>query len=257
MPDQIQEEILPSTLWVFGYGSLCWNPGFEFGDRALGSIKGFSRKLWQGNTEHRGTVERPGRVATLIEDFGATTHGCAFQLIDEEALAYLEKRECKLGGYKTVVTLFEPKDPGRPPFPVLLYIATPSNPHWLGDAPADEIAEQVVTSRGWAGHNSEYVLKLACWIREFMPEDKDEHLFNVEYHLRLKIQARGLCEQTLLGNRNGACCAASVSNSLLPAQRQSSPSRHNPAAQPQNAQKSDSFSFATNVGRKNLRCVKL
>ena len=47
-----------SSLWVFGYGSLCWHPGFEYGDKAVGHIRHFARKFWQGNTEHRGTAEK-------------------------------------------------------------------------------------------------------------------------------------------------------------------------------------------------------
>ena len=50
-----------SSLWVFGYGSLCWHPGFEYGDKAVGHIRHFARKFWQGNTEHRGTAEKVRR----------------------------------------------------------------------------------------------------------------------------------------------------------------------------------------------------
>lgn len=44
--------------WVFGYGSLCWNPGFDFKDSMIGYVQGFSRKFWQGNIAHRGTKEK-------------------------------------------------------------------------------------------------------------------------------------------------------------------------------------------------------
>lgn len=46
------------SLWVFGYGSLCWNPGFPFGKAVTGYIRGYSRKFWQGNTTHRGTEDK-------------------------------------------------------------------------------------------------------------------------------------------------------------------------------------------------------
>lgn len=47
-----------AEFWVFGYGSLCWNPGFEFKDSMVGYVQGFSRKFWQGNVAHRGTKEK-------------------------------------------------------------------------------------------------------------------------------------------------------------------------------------------------------
>ena len=47
-----------NSLWVFGYGSLCWFPGFEYGDSVLGHIDGYSRRFWQGNTTHRGTEDK-------------------------------------------------------------------------------------------------------------------------------------------------------------------------------------------------------
>jgi len=190
-----------NSLWVFGYGSLCWKPGFEFGNSAIGHITGFSRKFWQGNTTHRGTPENPGRVATLIEDReGAVTYGVAFQLINDAALDYLNNREVALGGYISHITMFQPRDKSRPPMPVLLYVATPSNQHWLGHASADEIANQVVESRGDAGHNVEYVLKLAEWIRKCLPDVIDDHLYSIETAVRTKIDQRNLCLTSLMGD---------------------------------------------------------
>ncbi len=57
---------IDNNLWVFGYGSLCWHPGFDYGDQVIGHIQGFARKFWQGNTTHRGTEEKVSFQANLF-----------------------------------------------------------------------------------------------------------------------------------------------------------------------------------------------
>ena len=89
---------------------------------------------------------QPGRVATLIDDPHSQTHGVAFQLLGDSALEYLNNREVTLGGYVNHMTTFYPANAAdnRNPFPVLLFMATPSNDLWLGSAPLEDIAEQAL-----------------------------------------------------------------------------------------------------------------
>merc|ERR1711936_728707 len=108
--DMVEEEILDEateSLWVFGYGSLCWNPGFKYSRKHIGRIRGFSRRFYQGNTTHRGIPGYPGRCATLVEDAEDVTYGVAFELEGETALTYLNQREVKLGSYGTAIAIFE------------------------------------------------------------------------------------------------------------------------------------------------------
>ncbi|GJQ65737.1 hypothetical protein Trydic_g11922 [Trypoxylus dichotomus] len=187
------------SLWVFGYGSLCWRPGFEFDKAVVGHIKGFSRKFWQGNDVHRGTEEKPGRVATLVEDNESTVHGIAFAISGEAAISYLSQREVKLGGYDTKFTTFYPLK-GAPIRNILLYVATPANSLWLGDAPISNIANEIIETKGICGYNVEYLLRLADFMRRYCPDVEDSHLFNLEAAVMTKIRDKKMCLTTMMGD---------------------------------------------------------
>lgn len=192
-------EITTTSLWVFGYGSLVWKPGFQPGQTATGYVKGFARRFWQGNETHRGVPGRPGRVATIVEEREAITHGVALELKGEEALEYLNNREMTLGGYIQTITTFVPVDESFKPFPVLVFVATAQSKHWLGPACASSIAKQVVNSSGPSGHNVEYVIKLAHWLRKTFPEYWDDHLYSIESHILDEVKQQDLDLTTLLG----------------------------------------------------------
>lgn len=96
-----------------------------------------------------------------------------------EVMSYLNHRE--KGGYTTKELLFYPKpELDMVPFHILLYIGTVTNPMYLGPAPIEDIAEQIVRARGPSGCNAEYVLNLARSMREIAPSAQDDHLFSLE-----------------------------------------------------------------------------
>lgn len=231
------------SLWVFGYGSLCWMPGFQFGASSVGHIKNYVRRFWQGNTTHRGTPNKPGRVATLVEESEGYTWGVAYELKGESALQYLERREVTQGGYNTSVVTFFPRDPALPPFPVLLFIATPSSRDWAGPAPLHEIATQVVHCSGPSGHNVEYVLRLAEFMRLHVPEGYDDHLSTLESLIRQRIKQNNLCLKTLMGNG--------------PAEPIPVPQQAPAPQQPQQEERRDTFQFSTKLPPKKLRCLNV
>ncbi|XP_029316716.1 glutathione-specific gamma-glutamylcyclotransferase 1-like [Cottoperca gobio] len=172
-----------SNMWIFGYGSLVWKPNFAYKRSKVGFIKGYERRFWHGDTFYRGDKENPGRVATLVKDQEACTWGVAYEVTEsqmEDSLQYLSMREVELGGYKTEMVEFNPKEKGHSVLSAIVYIATSDNPIYLGPASDEEIAAQIATRRGNAGHNIEYLVRLAEFMRLYCPEVEDEHLFSIE-----------------------------------------------------------------------------
>ncbi|XP_047201294.1 glutathione-specific gamma-glutamylcyclotransferase 1-like isoform X2 [Girardinichthys multiradiatus] len=170
-----------NSLWIFGYGSLVWKPDFAYKKRKVGYIKGYKRRFWHGDDFHRGDKEK------------ASTWGVAYEVPEshmEESLQYLNIREVMLGGYTTKMVEFVPKEKSHGPLLALVYIATSDNPIYLGPASDMEIAAQISISSGKTGHNIEYLLRLAEFMRLCCPEVEDEHLFSIEAAV-LKIFPRG------------------------------------------------------------------
>ncbi len=93
-------------------------------------------------------------------------------------MAYLDHRE--KNGYTTKKVTFYPSTEMMEPIQTLVYIGTDSNPMYLGPAPIEAMARQIVTAKGPSGCNIEYVLNLAKVMREIAPMIQDKHLFTLE-----------------------------------------------------------------------------
>ncbi|MCA1854984.1 gamma-glutamylcyclotransferase [Massilia oculi] len=165
-----------ASVWLFGYGSLIFKADFPFLERRPASIRGWSRRFWQGSHDHRGTETAPGRVATLVPDEGAVCHGMAY-LVTPEEFAHLDHRE--KNGYLRLATAmqFEDGDAAEG----IVYIATEQNAAFLGPASEREIAHQIAGARGPSGPNSDYLLDLAQALRAL--GHHDAHVHAIEGHL--------------------------------------------------------------------------
>ncbi|MEP5262201.1 MAG: gamma-glutamylcyclotransferase, partial [Nitratireductor sp.] len=100
-------------LWVFGYGSLMWRPGFEYEERRAALLRGYHRAFCVYSHVHRGTPEKPGLVFGL--DAGGSCRGVAFRVEGARAAdvkRYLQAREQVTLVYRDVVKPVELVDDG-------------------------------------------------------------------------------------------------------------------------------------------------
>ncbi len=161
--------------WIFGYGSLVWRPAFRYVERRPGQIRGYARRFWQASTDHRGTPEAPGRVLTLVEAEGELCGGMGYRVDDAvmaDVLTDLDHRE--KNGYQRVSTSLYFDRESRETAVALVYIAGPTNPHYTGPEPVEDIAAIAARARGPSGENREYVLELARALERY--GYRDEHV---------------------------------------------------------------------------------
>ena len=166
--------------WLFGYGSLIWNPDVPFDDRRPARLHGWARRFWQGSHDHRGTPEAPGRVVTLIEAREACVDGLAYRVPGSEAevvLARLDHRE-KNGYERHALAL----DSTGPQIHALVYVAIPDNFAWLGPDDLNAMALQIHRAQGPSGRNRDYLLSLDEALRGLSAHD--QHVFDLADRVR-------------------------------------------------------------------------
>jgi cation transport protein ChaC len=147
-------------LWVFGYGSLMWNPGFPFDQRANAWLRGRHRRLCVVSRHHRGNAKQPGLVMGL--DRGGSCRGIAYRVpagAVSETLAYLDEREiAHYPVYRRAVlpiTLTEPAPARR--VTAVTYVVDRTDPDYAGHLSVAQQAAIVAVAHGLSGANRDYV----------------------------------------------------------------------------------------------------
>ncbi|MFD2181320.1 gamma-glutamylcyclotransferase [Rhodoplanes azumiensis] len=150
-------------LWVFGYGSLMWRPGFPFVARVPARLNGLHRALCVYSFVHRGTPEKPGLVLGL--DRGGTCRGIAFRVAAPhraETIAYLRAREQVTHVYletlRPVVLLDGTPGSAERRVRALVYVVDRSHPQYAGRLDLEQQLHLVRQGHGQSGPNRDYVI---------------------------------------------------------------------------------------------------
>ena len=163
-------------LWVFGYGSLIWRPGFDHLERVPARLIGAHRALCVFSHVHRGTPERPGLVLGL--DLGGACRGIAYRVAARkraETVAYLRAREQVTSVYREVVRSITLLKPMRR-VPALVYMVDRGHRQYAGRLDLATQLHLVRQGHGQSGPNREYVLSTVHALEALGLYDRDLHL---------------------------------------------------------------------------------
>jgi len=174
---QLNIDDLPEELWVFGYGSLIWRPGFAYLERAPARLTGAHRALCVFSHVHRGTPERPGLVLGL--DYGGACRGVAYRVAPKRRSAtveYLRGREQVTSVYRetlrAVTLLTEPETRVT----ALVYMIDRGHTQYAGRLDLAAQLHLVRQGHGQSGPNRDYVLATVHALEALGLYDRDLHL---------------------------------------------------------------------------------
>ena len=162
------------SMWVFGYGSLLWHPGFEVAEMRVATLAGYARSFCMSSIHHRGTVEKPGLVLALDEQDGAACQGMAMRVApgqEAATLAYLRERELISSAYleKDLVVTFEDGSQAS----AVTYVIDPVHEQYRGDLSLEDQAQIIAYAVGGRGPNTEYLYNTADHLHEIGLNDPD------------------------------------------------------------------------------------
>lgn len=161
-------------MWVFGYGSLVWNPGFDVAERVIARLPEYHRSFCMRSVHHRGTDDNPGLVLALDAAPGALCHGVALRAKPEESesvLAYLRERELVSSAYlekRLEIAL----DDGRQ-VEALTYVVDAEHVQYCGGLDLEEQAQIIARAVGGRGPNTEYLFNTTAHLKQLGIHDKE------------------------------------------------------------------------------------
>ena len=174
-------------LWVFGYGSLMWSPGFSYKERAPARVHGYHRALCILSTRYRGTKRKPGLVMGLCR--GGSCWGMAFRVDSarvRHALGRLWQREMPRRVYAPRLLQAQLRS-GRY-VKALAFLADPTHPAFVHELDLHGRARLVAQGSGQRGLCVDYIRNTI----EHMDEVgvRDPHLERI-LHAALALRLNG------------------------------------------------------------------
>lgn len=150
------------TMWVFGYGSLLWDPGFAVAHSQAATLDGWHRSFCMRSIHHRGTETDPGLVLALDAASGACCRGLALAVADgheDATLSCLRARELISSAY--LERMLDLRLAGGARVTAVTYVIDPHHVQYCGRLPLEDQARIIARARGGRGTNRDYLFNTA------------------------------------------------------------------------------------------------
>jgi cation transport protein ChaC len=154
----------PSDLWVYGYGSLMWDPGFHFAEVRLADVDGYQRRFTLKTEIARGFPGRPALMLSLELQPGLCRE-LAFRIAADVAEAESEilwRREMISGGYRPAIV---PITTPQGSITGLAFTSNTSHPRYVGELSLSETATIIASGTGAIGTNRAYLEEMAAHLK--------------------------------------------------------------------------------------------
>jgi cation transport protein ChaC len=168
--DMLAQAPRPDSVWVFGFGSLIWNPAFHFAERRVARIHGFHRKFCLWARAGRGSPEAPGLMLSL--ESGGSCTGVAYRLAAGTEMTELDvlwRREMATMAYRPVWTLARTPDG---PAHVIVFSANRDHERYAPGLDHDTIARYLATGAGPLGRCCDYLFETVAHLKALGIQDR-------------------------------------------------------------------------------------
>ncbi len=170
-------EIPKGDIWVFAYGSLMWQPNFNFAEKCHARLPGYHRALCIYSIEYRGTAEKPGLVFGL--NSGGSCQGIAFRILETNAEAvvkYLHEREMITGVYRPQwqpIDLYTNCPTKRQETSAYIFVADTNHSQYTGHLDDHETVRLIRQGHGKSGPCIDYLKNTLDHLIALGIEDQD------------------------------------------------------------------------------------
>lgn len=153
-------------MWIFGYGSLMWDPGFPHRESRTALLRGYHRAFCVYSLRYRGTPESPGLVLGL--DRGGSCRGIAYRIEGadrSDVLAYLWEREMFTRTYRPRHLPVRLDGPEPRIVQALTFVVDRTHRQYAGRLPAEQVASMISAGEGTRGRCRDYLMNTVGHLR--------------------------------------------------------------------------------------------